>query len=176
MYFEFSVVVFRAKSCTFSVENVQTTNAVNVCTQQTIRFLIQRKPVQVAGFSRLQNWPIISSWLAWVTFIAQYIKPYSMATDAPLKFGTGYITLVSNVHFNCIVQDFLYHNMDISTMWHCALVNCTPSQFIGQVFGCALGGYWVCSFYYFLDRIFIMIVVTIIGIFMAILFICLCFL
>ena len=35
--------------------------------------------------------------------------------------------LVSNVYFNCIVQDSLYHNMDIGTMWHCAFIGCTPS-------------------------------------------------
>ena len=27
--------------------------------------------------------------------------------------------LVSNEHFSCIVQYFLYHDMDIGTMWHC---------------------------------------------------------
>ena len=46
--------------------------------------------------------------------------------------------LVSNVYFNCIVQDSLYHDMDIGTIWHCALVSCTPSQSIERVFGCAL--------------------------------------
>ena len=30
---------------------------------------------------------------------------------------------VSNVYFNCIVQDSLYQNTDIGTMWHCALVS-----------------------------------------------------
>ena len=31
--------------------------------------------------------------------------------------------LVSNVYFNCIVQDYLYHNMDIGTIvyWYCVL-------------------------------------------------------
>ena len=37
------------------------------------------------------------------------------------------MTLVlSNVYFNCIVQDSLFHDMDIGTMWHCALVSCNP--------------------------------------------------
>ena len=79
--------------------------------------------------------------------------------------------LVSNVYFNCIVQDSLYSNMDIGTMWHCALISCTPSQSIG-LFLCALLWCWVslCApftislieFYFIM--IFIMIVVTIIGI------------
>ena len=43
--------------------------------------------------------------------------------------------LVSNVHFNCIVQFSLYHNIDIGTMWHCALASCSPSQSIGVVIG-----------------------------------------
>ena len=36
--------------------------------------------------------------------------------------------LASNVYFNCIVLDFIYDNIDIKTMWHCALVSGTPSQ------------------------------------------------
>ena len=55
--------------------------------------------------------------------------------------------------FSCIIQYSLYHNMDIGTMWHCALVSYTPSQSIGLVFVCAL---------------FIVIVLTVIGIFMTI--------
>ena len=43
--------------------------------------------------------------------------------------------LVSSVHFSCIVQYALYHNMNIGTMWHCALVSSTPSQSIGLAFG-----------------------------------------
>ena len=42
--------------------------------------------------------------------------------------------LVSNVYFKYKVQD--YHKMDIGTMWHCALVSCTPSQSIGLFSGC----------------------------------------
>ena len=84
--------------------------------------------------------------------------------------------LVSSVHLSCIVQYSLYHNMDIGTMWHCTLVSSTPSQSIGLVLGCAL--FWfrvslgapvtisLLEFYFI--RIFIMNVVTIIGIFMAI--------
>ena len=87
--------------------------------------------------------------------------------------------LVSNVHHNCIIQDSLYHAMDIYTMWHCSLVRCTPSQSIWLVLGCALLWCWVslCApftislieFYFIM--IFTMIVVTIIWILMAILFI-----
>ena len=78
--------------------------------------------------------------------------------------------------FSCKVQYSLYHNMDIGTMWHCALVSSTPSQSIGLVFGGALFWCWVSlgapvtisliEFYFIM--IFIMIVVTIIGIFMTI--------
>ena len=34
----------------------------------------------------------------------------------------------SMVYFNCILQDYLYYNMDRGTMIHCALDSCTPSQ------------------------------------------------
>ena len=61
----------------------------------------------------------------------------------------------------------------------CALVSCTPSQYIGLAFVCALFWCWVSlcgpfnnlliEFYFIM--IFIMIFVAIIGIFMAILFI-----
>ena len=58
------------------------------------------------------------------------------------KLCVGYDTvilscLVSNVYFNCIVQNSLYQNMDIGTMWHCVLFSCTPS------FWYALFRYWV---------------------------------
>ena len=33
--------------------------------------------------------------------------------------------LVSNINFNCIVHDSLYHNIDIGNVWYCALVSCT---------------------------------------------------
>ena len=62
--------------------------------------------------------------------------------------------LVSKVHFNCVVQDSLYHDMDIGIMWHCVLVSCTPSQSIGLVLGCALM-LSVIMYYFsnFLDRV-----------------------
>ena len=47
------------------------------------------------------------------------------------------------------------HNMDIGTMWHCALVSSAPSQFIGPLF-CVfivLVSAIMCSFYQFLDRV-----------------------
>ena len=78
--------------------------------------------------------------------------------------------------FSCIVQYSLYHNMDIGNMWHCILVSSTPSQSIGLFFGCALVCCWVSSgapvtislieFYFIM--ISTMIVVIIVGIFMAI--------
>ena len=49
----------------------------------------------------------------------------------------------------CIVQDSIYHNMDIGTMWHWALVSCTPSQSIGLLFECVLFWCWL-SIYGFL--------------------------
>ena len=62
-------------------------------------------------------------------------------------------SLASNVQFNCIVQNSLYHNMDKGTMWRCELVSSTPSQSTGLVLGCALFWCWVslgahvtCSF------------------------------
>ena len=51
--------------------------------------------------------------------------------------------LVSGVHFSCIVQYSLYHNTDISNMWHCTLVSNTPSQSIGLFLVCALFLCWV---------------------------------
>ena len=78
-----------------------------------------------------------------------------------------------------MVRGFLYRNMDIGTMWHWALVSCTPSHVYRTVLGGVL--FWCCvslcapstisllEFYFIM--IFIMIVVTIIEIFMAILFI-----
>ena len=78
--------------------------------------------------------------------------------------------------FSCIVQYFLYHDMDIGTMWHCTLASSTPSPSIGLFFGCAFFRCWVSlgapviisliEFYFIM--IFIMILVTIIGNFMAI--------
>ena len=63
--------------------------------------------------------------------------------------------LVSNVYFNYIVQNSLYHNMDKGTMWHCALVSCTPSQSVRLFFVCVVLVLSVimCSFYLFLDRV-----------------------
>ena len=55
--------------------------------------------------------------------------------------------LFSNVYFNCIVLYSLYHNMDIDTMSHFALVSCTLSTSIGLVFGCAL--FWCYVHYVF---------------------------
>ena len=78
--------------------------------------------------------------------------------------------------FSCIVQYSIYLNMDIGTMWHCTLVSSTQSQSIGLFFGCALSWCWVSLgapviislIYFYFIMIFIMINVTIIGIFMSI--------
>ena len=72
--------------------------------------------------------------------------------------------LDSTVYFNCIVQDSLYHNMDIGTVWHCALVSCIPSQPVMLVFGCVLIWCWVSVCVRFTNSYFIMMVATIIGI------------
>ena len=84
-------------------------------------------------------------------------------------------SLVSNVYFNCIVQDSLYHNADIGTMWHCVFVSCTPLQSIWLIFVCALFWCWwslcVPLTNSLIEFCIIMIVVTIIGIFMAIIII-----
>ena len=49
--------------------------------------------------------------------------------------------------FKCIFQLYsnfrIYNNLDIDSMYHCALISCTQSQSIGLVFGCALLWYWV---------------------------------
>ena len=45
--------------------------------------------------------------------------------------------------FKCIVQDNLCYNMYAGTMWHCALVSCTPSLSMGLFFGCTLFRCWV---------------------------------
>ena len=82
---------------------------------------------------------------------------------------------VPNVYINCVVQDFLYFNVDIVTMWHCALVRCTQSQSIELVFGGALFWCWLLLYFsftnYSIECYFIMMVATTIGIFMSILFI-----
>ena len=69
--------------------------------------------------------------------------------------------------------------MGIGTIWHCALVSCTPSLSIRLFFGCALFPCWLslCApftislieFYFIM--IFTMTVVTVTRIFMSILFI-----
>ena len=51
--------------------------------------------------------------------------------------GPLLITWVNIVCLKCIDQDSLYHNMDIGTMWHSALVSCTSSQSIRLVLGCS---------------------------------------
>ena len=63
--------------------------------------------------------------------------------------------LVSNVYFNFIVQDSLYHNMDIGIVWHCALVSCTSSKSTGLVLGVRCSGvechselFLLCYIYY----------------------------
>ena len=104
--------------------------------------------------------------------------PYSIATLKVIKTSSSYETyipkvgvdmmvcwmiwyvilscLVSDVHFNCRVQDFLYPYMDKGNMWYCALVSCTPSQSVGLYLGVHCSGVEChCSFYYFFDRILI---------------------
>ena len=73
-------------------------------------------------------------------------------------------------HFYCIVQHSLYHNWDIGTMWHCALVSCIHhSLYIGLVLGCAISQvechYVLLSLFPWSNfiLIFIMILVTILN-------------
>ena len=64
--------------------------------------------------------------------------------------------LVSNVWFKCIIQDSVYHNMDIRTMWHCELVSCTLSHSMGLLFVVCVDlvlSVILCSFYWSLDRV-----------------------
>ena len=88
--------------------------------------------------------------------------------------------LVSNVYCSCILQNSLYHNVDTGTMWHFALVSCTPSQSIGLF--CFFVFFWFFLFWCSgslcipftnssIGLYFIMRVVTIIRIFMAIIII-----
>ena len=75
------------------------------------------------------------------------------------------------MYFNCIVQDYCYHNMDKGPMWHCALVSCIPSQstwlfFEWELIWCCVS---LCGHFniYLIEihfiMIFTMIVVTFIG-------------
>ena len=81
--------------------------------------------------------------------------------------------------FKCMFELYslnsLYHNTDIGTMWHWAWVSCTPSQSIGLFFGCALFWGWVSLYVPLTNSLvefyFILRFMTIIGIFIAILFI-----
>ena len=65
--------------------------------------------------------------------------------SGPLDDTVNFSCLVSNAYFSCIGQDSLYHNMGIGTMWHCALVSCTPSQSMGLVLGVRCSG---CACHY----------------------------
>ena len=74
---------------------------------------------------------------------------------------------ISNKYFRCVVQNSLYHNTGKGTMWQCALVSCTPSQALGQVFGCVLFRCWMslCSFFNSLIKCYVlMMIAKIIGI------------
>ena len=87
--------------------------------------------------------------------------------------------LMWSIHIKVLIQNYLYRIMDISIMWHYALVSCTPLQSIGLGFGCTLFWCWVllCAPFiislieFFFIMIFIMIVVTVNGNSMVILFI-----
>ena len=76
----------------------------------------------------LRNWKALSKrhtyqTLAWPCWYVRW-------------FDTAIVScFTSNIRFNCIVKYALYHNIDISTMWHCALVRCTPSESTGLFWG-----------------------------------------
>ena len=111
----------------------------------------------------------------WLGHISKQLGPVSI--QRPSFPGMGIPML--KVRPMRIVQDSLYHNMDTGTMWHCALVACTPSHSIGLFMGYALFWYWVAlrapftisliKFYFIM--FLIMIVVIIVETSMAILFI-----
>ena len=104
----------------------------------------------------------------------------TMAVCRMVRYSYFYHFLIG---FKCIFQLYIsvssilwygyrYH-MDIHTMWHCALVSCTPSPSIGLVFGCALSWCSVSLCVPFINSLvewhFIIMVAIIIGIFMGIL-------
>ena len=69
-----------------------------------------------------------------------YIPRVSMAMKVSRMIRCCYSTLLSNVYFNCIVQNSLYSNMDIGTISHYALVISTPSPSIKLVLGVRCSG------------------------------------
>ena len=74
--------------------------------------------------------------------------------------------LVSNIYFNCIVQDY-----DMGTIWHCALVSCTPSQSISPLFW---GGGGVCFVVVVLGDLFVCMFVCCLFVCFVCLFVCFC--
>ena len=72
-----------------------------------------------------------------------------------------------------LIHDATIRSMYVGTMWHCALVSCTPSQCLGLIFGWVLFWCLVSLCVPFINSLiecyFIMMVATIIGTFMAIL-------
>ena len=110
--------------------------------------------------------PAKQPWWIWINTSCEFIMndcitTTKQSTTKPCAYFLGYTVvvwpcrcvgwhdtvihscLVSNVDFGFTVQASLYHDMDISNMWHGALVSCTPSQSIGLVFGCPLFWCWV---------------------------------
>ena len=81
--------------------------------------------------------------------------------------------------FKCIFQlyssGFSTHNMNIGTIWHCASVSCDLPRSIGLILGCVLFRCWMSLCVPFINSLIkfysVVIVVTIIGIFTAIIFI-----
>ena len=51
--------------------------------------------------------------------------------------------LVSILYYDFMAHCTLCYDMDIGTMWHCALASCVTSQSFGLVYGRALFLYWV---------------------------------
>ena len=99
-----------------------------------------------------------------------------MAVCRMVRYSYLYHFLVG---FKCIFQLYIsvssilwygyrYH-MDIHTVWHCALLSCTPSPSIGLVFGCALSWCSVSLCVPYINSLvewhFIIMFATIIGIF-----------
>ena len=101
-----------------------------------------------------------------------YMPKVDVANDVVLDDSVIHSSLPG---FKCVSQLYI-SGFSVSwygyTMWHCALVSCTPSQFIGLRWGVRCSCV-ECHFVFLLliSWVFITIFLTIIGIFMAILFI-----
>ena len=86
-----------------------------------------------------------------------WLETWSVKIICTVWYAISVLVRITPDTFVCIVQYFIYHNMDIGTVWHCTLVSSTPSKSIGLFFFLVCVGLVLsvimCSFYYFHDRI-----------------------